>query len=62
VSPGTYDQKHVVSRGGVADCVAYGPGVLETAHSPNEYVDIADVVDATKVMALATLRLVGTTT
>jgi succinyl-diaminopimelate desuccinylase len=51
-----------VSRGGVADCVAYGPGVLETAHSPNEYVDIADVVDATKVMALATLRLVGTTT
>jgi succinyl-diaminopimelate desuccinylase len=60
VSPGTYDQKHVVSRGGVAECVAYGPGVLETAHQPNEYVDIADLIDATKVMALATLRLVGT--
>jgi succinyl-diaminopimelate desuccinylase len=59
-SPGTYDQKHVVTRGGVAECVAYGPGVLETAHRPNEYVDIADLVDATKVMALATLRLVGT--
>ena len=59
VSPGTYDQKHVVSRGGVAECVAYGPGVLETAHQPNEYVDIADLIDATKVMALATLRLVG---
>ena len=60
VSPGTYDQKHVVSRGGVAECVAYGPGVLEISHQPNEYVDIADVVNATKVMALATLRLVGT--
>jgi succinyl-diaminopimelate desuccinylase len=60
VSPGTYDQKHVVSRGGVAECVGYGPGVLEIAHQPNEYVDIADLVDATKVMALATLRLVGT--
>jgi succinyl-diaminopimelate desuccinylase len=60
VSPGTYDQKHIVSRGGVAECVAYGPGVLEIAHQPNEYVDIADLVDATKVMALATLRLLGT--
>jgi succinyl-diaminopimelate desuccinylase len=60
VSPGTYDQKHVVTRGGVTECVAYGPGVLETAHAPNEYVDIADLIDATKVMALATLRLVGT--
>jgi succinyl-diaminopimelate desuccinylase len=60
VSPGTYDQKHIVSRGGVAECVAYGPGILEIAHQPNEYVDIADLVDATKVMALATLRLLGT--
>jgi succinyl-diaminopimelate desuccinylase len=60
VSPGTYDQKHIVRRGGVAECVAYGPGVLETSHQPNEYVDIVDLIDATKVMALATLRLVGT--
>jgi succinyl-diaminopimelate desuccinylase len=60
VSPGTYDQKHVVNRGGVAECVGYGPGILEMSHQPNEYVDIADLVDATKVMALATLRLVGT--
>lgn len=59
-SPGTYDQKHVVRIGGVEECVAYGPGVLETAHQPNEYVDLADLVAATKVMALATLRLLGT--
>ena len=58
-SPGTYDQKHVVRRGGVADCVAYGPGRLETAHRPDEYVDLEDLANATKVMALAALALLG---
>ena len=58
-SPGTYDQKHVVRRGGVTDCIAYGPGRLETAHRPDEYVDLEDLAGATKVMALAALSLVG---
>jgi succinyl-diaminopimelate desuccinylase len=58
-SPGTYDQKHVVRRGGVTDCIAYGPGRLETAHRPNEYVDLDELAEATKVMALAALTLVG---
>ena len=59
-SPGTYDQKHVVRRGGVTDCIAYGPGRLETAHRPDEYVDLEDLASATKVMALAALALLGT--
>jgi succinyl-diaminopimelate desuccinylase len=59
-SPGTYDQKHVVRLGGVTDCIAYGPGRLETAHRPDEYVDLEDLANATKVMALATLTLLGT--
>jgi succinyl-diaminopimelate desuccinylase len=58
-SPGTYDQKHVVRRGGVMDCIAYGPGRLETAHRPNEYVDLEDLANATKVMALAAVSLLG---
>jgi succinyl-diaminopimelate desuccinylase len=58
-SPGTYDQKHVVQRGGVTDCIAYGPGRLETAHRPDEYVDLGELADATAVMALATLALLG---
>ncbi|MHB8630804.1 MAG: acetylornithine deacetylase/succinyl-diaminopimelate desuccinylase family protein [Candidatus Limnocylindria bacterium] len=58
-SPGTYDQKHVVRRGGVVDCIAYGPGRLETAHRPDEYVDLDELADATAVMALTTLALVG---
>ncbi len=37
-SPGTYDQKHVQRIGGLEDCIAYGPGILELAHQPDEYV------------------------
>ncbi len=59
-SPGTYDQKHVVRIGGIHDCIAYGPGRLITAHRPDEYVTVDELVDATKVMAVATLRLLGT--
>src|SRR3546814_12886433 len=32
VSPGTYDQKHVVRVGQLEDCIAYGPGILDLAH------------------------------
>jgi len=59
-SPGTYDHKHVARIAGVPHCVAYGPGVLDLAHQPDEYVEIADLVNATKVLALAVLELAGT--
>jgi succinyl-diaminopimelate desuccinylase len=39
--------------------VAYGPGELELAHQPDEYCRIDDIVNATKVLALATLDLMG---
>jgi succinyl-diaminopimelate desuccinylase len=58
-SPGTYDHKHVARIAGIPDCVAYGPGELELAHQPDEYCRIADLVNATKVIALATLDLMG---
>jgi succinyl-diaminopimelate desuccinylase len=56
-SPGTYDQKHVDRIGRLKDCIAYGPGVLELAHQPDEWVGIDDMVAAAKVMALATVSL-----
>ena len=59
-SPGTYDQKHFARIAGVPHCVAYGPGILDLAHQPDEYVDIADLVNATKVIALALLELTQT--
>jgi succinyl-diaminopimelate desuccinylase len=56
-SPGTYDQKHVDRIGGIRDCVAYGPGILDLAHQPDEWCGIDDLVNATKVIALAVLEL-----
>jgi succinyl-diaminopimelate desuccinylase len=58
-SPGTYDQKHFSRLGGVRHAIAYGPGALALAHQPDEHVAIADLERAARVMALATLRLVG---
>jgi len=60
-SPGTYDQKHVARIAGVPHCVAYGPGILDLAHQPDEYCGVADLIAATKVIALAVLDLTGTT-
>ncbi len=59
-SPGTYDQKHVQRIGGVRDCIAYGPGILDVAHQPDEWVGVDDLRRAAAVMALGTLMLVGT--
>jgi len=55
VSPGTYDQKHIDRIGRLKNCIAYGPGILDLAHQPDEWVGIDDMVDSAKVMAL-TLR------
>jgi succinyl-diaminopimelate desuccinylase len=52
ISPGTYDQKHVTRIGHLRDCIAYGPGILDLAHRPDEWVGIADMVESAKVMAI----------
>jgi succinyl-diaminopimelate desuccinylase len=59
-SPGTYDHKHVDRIGGIRDCVAYGPGILDLAHQPDEWCGIDDLVNATKVLALSILDLTRT--
>ena len=59
ISPGTYDQKHVWRYGHLRDCVAYGPGVLDLAHQPDEWVGIDDMVASAKIMALSAARLTG---
>ncbi len=52
VSPGTYDQKHIDRIGRLHNCIAYGPGILDLAHQPDEYVGITDMLDSAKVMTL----------
>jgi succinyl-diaminopimelate desuccinylase len=56
-SPGTYDQKHIDRIGKLHDCIAYGPGILDLAHQPDEYVLIDDMVSSAKVMALSARAL-----
>jgi len=57
VSPGTYDQKHIDRIGRLKNCIAYGPGILELAHQPDEYVGIQDMLDSAKVMAQSLVTL-----
>jgi succinyl-diaminopimelate desuccinylase len=58
-SPGTYDQKHFARLAGVEHCVAYGPGILELAHQPDEWCAIDDLRDSMRVLALALVDLLG---
>ena len=57
ISPGTYDQKHIDRIGRLKNCIAYGPGILDLAHQPDEYVGIDDMLDSAKVMALVLVDL-----
>ncbi len=59
VSPGTYDQKHIDRIGRLKNCIAYGPGILDLAHKPDEYVGIDDMVESAQVMARSLLDLLG---
>ena len=53
VSPGTYDQKHIDRIGRLKNCIAYGPGILDLAHQPDEWVGVQDMLDSAKVMTLS---------
>ena len=59
-SPGTYDHKHVARIAGVPDCVAYGPGILELAHRPDEHCPVEELVRSTGALALAAAAVLGT--
>ncbi|PIV76848.1 MAG: succinyl-diaminopimelate desuccinylase [Rhodobacteraceae bacterium CG17_big_fil_post_rev_8_21_14_2_50_65_11] len=59
VSPGTYDQKHIDRIGRLKNCIAYGPGILDLAHQPDEWVGVQDMIDSAKVMALTLRELLG---
>jgi succinyl-diaminopimelate desuccinylase len=60
VSPGTYDQKHIDRIGKLKNCIAYGPGILDLAHQPDEWVGVEDMIDSAKVMALSLSDLLDT--
>ncbi len=57
VSPGTYDQKHIDRIGRMHNCIAYGPGILDLAHKPDEWVGIQDMLDSARVMGRSLIEL-----
>ena len=59
VSPGSDDQKFVVQKAGLEQCIVYGPGPLVLAHKADEFQPIDDLLTGAKVMALAAWKLVG---
>lgn len=59
VSPGTYDQKHIDRIGRLKNCIAYGPGVLDLAHQPDEWIGVQDMEDSARVMGGVLHRLLG---
>ena len=61
VSPGTYDQKHIDRIGKLKNCIAYGPGILDLAHKPDEYVGVNDMLDSAKVMGRTLIELLTNT-
>ena len=59
VSPGTYDQKHIDRIGRMKNCIAYGPGILDLAHKPDEWIGVEDMVDSAKVMGRSLIELLA---
>ncbi len=59
VSPGTYDQKHIDRIGRMHNCIAYGPGILDLAHQPDEYVGVEDMLGSARVMGLVLIDLLA---
>lgn len=56
-SPGSYDQKHIDRIGKLKNCIAYGPGILELAHKPDEYIGVEEMIQSAIVMAHSLAQL-----
>ncbi len=59
ISPGTYDQKHIDRIGQLKNCIAYGPGILELAHQPDEWVGTDDMIKSSQVMGLSIEKILN---
>ena len=57
--PGGTDAHSMFNDGGIPTIPAFGPGMLELAHGPDERVPVEDIIIAAKVYALAALHYLG---
>ena len=58
ISPGYNDLRYFVDQMKIP-CVTYGPGILKTAHTANEYIETDDLVRTTEVYAQLVYYLLG---
>jgi succinyl-diaminopimelate desuccinylase len=58
ISPGFNDTHYMIRQMGIP-ALTYGPGTTGTAHTPDEYIVIADLTKATQVLTQAALTLLG---
>lgn len=49
------DSRHLANQGGIPT-VLYGPGYMGVAHSVDEHISLSQLIEATKVLALAVYR------
>ncbi len=52
------DMRHLVNVGGTPTMI-FGPGDVRNAHCPDEYVEVEDLIAATRILALTILRFCG---
>jgi succinyl-diaminopimelate desuccinylase len=58
-SPGSDDQRFVVHNASIEQCIVYGPGEITQTHIIDESLALDDLLNAMKIMALATAMLLG---
>jgi acetylornithine deacetylase/succinyl-diaminopimelate desuccinylase-like protein len=57
ICPGLLETRFFVQEG--IPAVIYGPGLLDRAHAPDEYIRVDDLVDGTVIYALMALEVLG---
>jgi len=57
--PGGVDARFMINQGHFPAVSAFGPGLLQLAHGPDERVPVEDIIRATKVYAVAALDYLG---
>jgi acetylornithine deacetylase/succinyl-diaminopimelate desuccinylase-like protein len=58
ISPGFNDTHYMIRQMGIP-ALTYGPGTTGTAHTPDEYIVIADLAKTTQVLTQAALTLLS---
>jgi len=59
VFPGGVDARFMINQGRFPAVSAFGPGLLQLAHGPDERVPVEDIIKATKIYAIAALDYLG---